>query len=193
MLNEATNLKLALRGAAKAKLAPLSLTDRAIASAQARALLRRQAAWKTACSVLFFASLPTELNVWPLLQEALAAGKIVALPRYVLGSYTACAIEHPDTDVEVGHFNIREPLSFCPRIPMKRLDLALVPGVAFDVHGGRLGRGKGFYDRMLAAMSGTICGVGFDQQIVPNLPMEPHDIRVNCILTPTRWLEGLEG
>ena len=67
--------------------------------------------------------------------------------------------------------------------------MILVPGVAFDLHGRRLGRGKGFYDQLLAGVRGTTCGVAFDVQVVRELPQEPHDARVNCILTPTRWLE----
>jgi 5-formyltetrahydrofolate cyclo-ligase len=67
--------------------------------------------------------------------------------------------------------------------------LVLVPGVAFDSHGRRLGRGKGFYDQLLAFVRGTKCGVAFDEQIVPEIPIEPHDVRLNCILTPTRWIE----
>jgi 5-formyltetrahydrofolate cyclo-ligase len=65
----------------------------------------------------------------------------------------------------------------------------LVPGVAFDLHGRRLGRGKGFYDRLLADVRGKTCGVAFDEQIVREVPVEPHDSDVNCILTPTRWIE----
>ena len=68
-------------------------------------------------------------------------------------------------------------------------DLILVPGVAFDLHGRRLGRGKGFYDQLLAAVRGTTCGVAFEQQMVREVPVEPHDIHLNSILTPTRWIE----
>jgi 5-formyltetrahydrofolate cyclo-ligase len=61
--------------------------------------------------------------------------------------------------------------------------------VAFDLHGRRLGRGKGFYDRLLARTRGTKCGVAFDEQIVAKITVEPHDAQVNCLLTPTRWIE----
>jgi 5-formyltetrahydrofolate cyclo-ligase len=67
--------------------------------------------------------------------------------------------------------------------------LILVPGVAFDLRGYRLGRGKGFYDQLLAAVRGPTCGVGFDEQIVDAVPVEPHDVRLSCLLTPTRWIE----
>jgi 5-formyltetrahydrofolate cyclo-ligase len=67
--------------------------------------------------------------------------------------------------------------------------LVLVPGVAFDLRGRRLGRGKGFYDRLLADAGGLKCGVAFDEQIVTEIPVEPHDVSVDCILTPTRWIQ----
>jgi 5-formyltetrahydrofolate cyclo-ligase len=164
--------------------------ERAAASAQARAALAAQALWKEAQSVLFFAPLPEELDVWPLLAAALAAGKKVALPCFVAETrtYVACQIQNPETDLEVGHFGIREPGQQCSRLSSNRLDLILVPGVAFDLQGRRLGRGKGYYDALLTALSGTACGVAFDQQIVTEVPVEPHDVRVNCLLTPTRWV-----
>jgi 5-formyltetrahydrofolate cyclo-ligase len=71
-----------------------------------------------------------------------------------------------------------------------RLDLVLVPGIGFDVSGRRLGRGQGFYDRLLAGIAGTKCGVAFDQQVVGQIPAEKHDASMNFILTPTRWLEA---
>jgi 5-formyltetrahydrofolate cyclo-ligase len=66
--------------------------------------------------------------------------------------------------------------------------LALVPGVVFDQEGRRLGRGKGFYDRLLPSVGGPLCGVAFDWQVLPAIPVEPHDHVLNYILTPSRWL-----
>jgi 5-formyltetrahydrofolate cyclo-ligase len=183
--------KRALRQKVRAELANMTDAERATASAQARALLAAQPRWQRARSVLFFAPLPEELDVWPLLVEALAAGKTVCLPRFAAekNHYIACQVENPATDLKPGQFGIREPVEGCAPIPLKRLDLILVPGIAYDLHGRRLGRGKGFYDRLLAGVRGTTCGVAFDLQIVRELPVEPHDAHVDCILTPTRWLE----
>ena len=68
-----------------------------------------------------------------------------------------------------------------------RLDLALVPGIGFTLDGGRLGRGKGYYDRLLAEVPVMKCGVAFECQIADEFPLESHDVQLNCILTPTRW------
>jgi len=154
-------------------------------------LLQQQTSWKSAGPVLFFAPLPAEPDIWPLFEEALRSGKTVALPRFSsqTQSYAAGVVQNPQTDLQSGQFGIREPGLSCPEIPLNRLDLVLVPGVAFDARGGRLGRGKGFYDRLLAAVNGTKCGVAFDEQIVDAIPVGPMDVRVNCILTPTRWIE----
>jgi 5-formyltetrahydrofolate cyclo-ligase len=142
--------------------------------------------------VLFYAPLPEELDVWPLLAGALAAGKTALLPRFIpeQNHYVACHITDALRDVRIGKFGIREPHEHCERIPLKRLDLILAPGIAFDVRGHRLGRGRGFYDRLLAVLQGPACGVAFDQQIVSHIPCEPHDVRLSCILTPTRWQCG---
>jgi len=115
----------------------------------------------------------------------------MALPRFdsSRNSYIASRIQEPETELRPGKFGIREPVEGCEEVALKRLDLILAPGLAFDLHGRRLGRGKGIYDRLLATASGTSCGVAFDEQIVGGIPVEEHDIHVNRILTPTRWIE----
>ena len=183
--------KAGLRQQVRQRLKALTPQQREAASLQINARLRQQAIWSSAGSILFFAPMPAEPDIWPLLEEALLAGKTVALPRFSsqTQSYIACVVRNPQTDLQSGQFGIREPGLSCPEFPLNRLDLVLVPGVAFQSDGCRLGRGKGFYDRLLAAVRGTKCGVAFDEQIVGAIPVGPLDIRVNCIVTPTRWVE----
>jgi len=64
----------------------------------------------------------------------------------------------------------------------------LVPGVGFSPSGGRLGRGRGYYDRMLADLPGVRCGVAFDLQVISELPLEPHDARLDHLVTPSLCL-----
>jgi 5-formyltetrahydrofolate cyclo-ligase len=181
--------KAALRAQLNALLKDMPAEERASCSRQACSRLEQQTVWQQANSILFYAPLPAELDLWPLLLQALATGKQICLPRFEpeQGAYAACLIEDVARDLQPGKFGIREPREGCPKIPLNRLDLILVPGIAFDLNGRRLGRGMGFYDRLLASLDGPTCGVAFDQQIVNHVPAEPHDIRLSCILTPTRW------
>jgi 5-formyltetrahydrofolate cyclo-ligase len=183
--------KSALRRDIRSRLKAMSPQQRATASARACALLEQQTVWKQAELIFFYAPLPEELDIWPLLGDSLAAGKTVTLPRFDSATkrYIACQVQDLSKDLSHGQFGIREAGEHCIAVPPNRLDLVLVPGVAFDLQGRRLGRGKGFYDQMLATVRGTTCGVAFDEQIVDTIPVEPHDIHLNCILTPTRWIE----
>jgi 5-formyltetrahydrofolate cyclo-ligase len=183
--------KQALRALARARVAGLSSEYRAAAAAQVVVSLASRPEWARASSVLLFAPLPDELDAWPLVELALMAGKTVALPAFVpeTNSYAARQIVDGARDIVLGKFGVREPADACVEVPLNQLDLVLVPGLAFDARGGRLGRGKGFYDRLLAGVRGTKCGVAFDEQLVDAVPVGPHDIRLNCILTPTRWIE----
>ena len=189
--NTLLNRKAALRQEIGDILDEMSPEKRASASLQACALLREKPVWRQARSILFYAPMPGELDVWPLFEEAVQAGKLAALPRYIAAtqSYAACQVRDLGSYLKPGQFGIREPLPSCPEIELNRLDFVLVPGVAFDLHGRRLGRGKGFYDRLLPAVRGQTCGAAFDEQIVSEVPVEPRDVRLSCILTPTRWIE----
>jgi 5-formyltetrahydrofolate cyclo-ligase len=191
MQPKGTSAKGLLRREVRAALAKIPGEQKAIASESARRLLSQQVVWQKARAVLFFAPTPDEVDIWPLLEIALGEGKIAALPRFVPESagYTACRVQNLTQEIRAGHYNIREPAATCAEAALNRLDLILVPGVAFDLHGRRLGRGKGFYDQMLATVRGTTCGVAFEEQIVREVPVEPHDIHLNCILTPRRWIE----
>ncbi len=183
--------KVALRTEVRVWLAQMSSSERLAASERACGLLRRQPLWQAARCILGYAPTRQELDVWPVLLEALRSGKTVALPRFEprLEVYKACQVEDLAQDLAPGKFGIREPVARCATVALNRLDLILAPGIAFDLHGRRLGRGKGYYDRLLADTHGRTCGVAYDQQIVPAVPVGPHDIHLNCILTPTRWIE----
>jgi 5-formyltetrahydrofolate cyclo-ligase len=139
--------------------------------------------------LLGYLALKNEINLRPAFASAESEGRTVALPRYVLeeGLYCAAVPERGAALVE-GAFGISEPGPEATVFPLNQLDLVLVPGLAFDPRGRRLGRGKGFYDRLLAQVSGVKCGVALDEQILEELPAEPHDIIMDYILTPTRWL-----
>jgi len=181
-------LKSALRQMIRTQLDKISPAVRAVESA---ALCERlQAQMPSAHTILFFAPLPDELDVWPVLELSLALGTNCALPFFdpAKKTYGAKIINQLATDIAIGKFGVREPAAGCAEIPLDRFDLILVPGLAFDLSGNRLGRGKGFYDRILKEASGIKCGVGYDFQLLEKIPTEPHDAPVDFMLTPARCL-----
>ena len=181
--------KSALRTRIQAGLKKITTDERKQLSSQACERLKRQTVWRNANSVLLYVPFADELDVWELASEILAGGKILTLPQFrpERGDYIAAEVKSAEKGLKTGQFGIREPDASCPPIELKRLDLALVPGVAFDFAGRRLGRGKGFYDQLLKLARGTTVGVAFDEQIVSEVPVGSNDVRVNCILTPMRW------
>lgn len=126
-----------------------------------------------------------ELNLDPCITALLAGGRAVACP-VVDWARRELHFErlHELHTVRVGEKNIREPTSG-EVVPIGEIDLLLVPGVAFDRSGHRLGRGGGFYDRILAdpALRAMRCGVAFECQMVERVPTEQHDQLVQVIVT----------
>jgi 5-formyltetrahydrofolate cyclo-ligase len=179
-------LKAELRKNIRAALERISPAVRAVESIDL--CDRLEAQLRSARSILFFAPLADELDVWPLLEKLLTAGKICALPFFnaATQTYSARRVQNLAADISIVKFGVREPAANCPEIPPEKFDLILVPGVAFDWNGNRLGRGRGFYDRLLKQIRGVKCGVGFDFQLLGKIPTEPHDARMNFIVTPTR-------
>jgi 5-formyltetrahydrofolate cyclo-ligase len=187
--------KAQLRARLRATLAATPHETLIRASEQIRRRLAQTAVWQNARSLLLYAALPREVDLGPLMEAALAAGRVIALPRFLpaLGTYEAATIKNPAQDLVTGAFGVREPAPHCPALPLNQLDLAVVPGLGFDEAGRRLGRGRGFYDRLLASVRGARCGVAFEFQVVPAMPAEPHDIALNWLVTPTRTLEFPAG
>jgi 5-formyltetrahydrofolate cyclo-ligase len=184
-------LKSALRREMRQRLGLLTPSQREAASRALCARLQQQTVWLSARTILFFAPTALEPDIWPLLETALAQGRTVALPRFVPehNAYEPAAVRDPARDLVTGRFRIREPAPACAAVATEQFDLVLVPGVAFDARGHRLGRGKGYYDRLLARTPGRKCGVAFEEQLVDAVPVEPGDVRVDCIVTPARWLD----
>lgn len=173
------------RAEARAIVAGLSSADRAAQASQLATTILASPEWHSARKLLLFVPLPDEIDLRPLIAVALAAGKRVALPSFNpdSGVYLAREIRDPEKDLVVGRFKIPEPREHCRVLPVSELDYVLVPGLMFDVAGGRLGRGKGFYDRLLQQTTGRKLGVGFREQLGPLVPTEPHDQRLDGVIT----------
>ena len=181
--------KTALRAEIRAKLEKIPPAVRAVESVELCDRLKAQ--MQSANNILFFAPLADELDIWPVLELSLALGCTCALPFFDAEkkAYGARVLNTLAKDIVIGKFGVREPAATCAEMPLNTFDLVLVPGMAFDLHGGRLGRGQGFYDRLLAQVSGVKCGLAYDFQLVAEVPSEPHDAKVDFIFTPSWGLK----
>ena len=139
--------------------------------------------WRAAGTVLLYHPLPGEVDTTLLLDNAMNMGKRVLLPK-VVGDELELHVYTPDA-LQRGAYGIMEPTG--PLFPPNfypSIDLAVIPGVAFDRHGARLGRGKGYYDRLLPQLSNAYrIGICFPFQMLEHLPSEPHDVLMNEIVS----------
>lgn len=140
-------------------------------------------AFGSARIVAVYAALPDEVPLDAVVAAALASGRVVAMPR-MQGDRLRFARVESWRALERGRFGIPEPPAAAAEVSFARGDLVLLPGVAFDAHGGRLGRGGGHYDRALAALPSMphLVGVGFAFQLVASVPMDVHDRRVEAVV-----------
>ncbi len=175
-----------LRTHLKANLAALSADEIHQRSRQACDLLADQPEFERCETVMVFLSLPTEINTAPLVLRAWQDGKRVLAPRVSWEQRRMMPVEIRSLteDIEDTQWNLRQPLQGDP-VPLSMIDLVVVPGLGFDRAGNRLGRGRGFYDRFLAhsEFAGSTCAVAFEEQIVEAIPADPHDIRVDMLIT----------
>ncbi len=140
-------------------------------------------------TILFYASIKNEVQTLAAIKRALALGKRVVLPVTEHGSKELGLYELTSADeLKAGHLGIPEP-SRSKKVDPADIDLIIVPGVAFDLHGDRLGYGIGYYDRLLKKTTAHKIALAFDFQVVPALPREEHDVRVDKIITESGVIE----
>ncbi|MBL9168632.1 MAG: 5-formyltetrahydrofolate cyclo-ligase [Verrucomicrobiales bacterium] len=181
-LNAAANL----HSEEERRLASVSLCERLLAAP----------VWRAAHRILAFHPMRLEPDIRPVLDAALREEKVLALPRFLRAEdrYEPVRVRDLEGDLQAGVMGILEPRAECPVIPINHLDLVLVPGLGFDLRFGRVGRGRGYYDRLLAGLEGgNKCGVTFDWQVILAVPMQAHDVPVDFLVTPTRWLSRVVG
>ncbi len=150
-----------------------------------RRKLVRLAAFRKAKTVFCYVSLPYEVETRRLIEQMLDAGKRVVVPRVVRRQLLLSELRDPDEELSPGAFGVLEPRPQARRpVRPKELDLAIVPGLAFDRLGRRLGHGLGYFDRLLARVprDTPTVGVCFSFQLVDRLPAGPHDRPVHRVL-----------
>ncbi len=169
----------------------LPLAERRARSARIAARLFVLPEVQGAERVLFYASLPEEVDTWPLLEAWLRGGRVPLLPGLDGrgGPLRAAPILDLAADLKPGAFGILEPdPDRTGTVEWASIQVAVLPGLAFDLRGYRLGRGAGHYDRSLAALlpEARRIGLAFECQVVQRLPVEPHDIPVDLVVTEER-------
>lgn len=187
--------------AAKAELRARLRTERAVIAAELRSAwsaaiaARAQGldAWRRAESVqLFIGALPGEVETWDLAAACLAAGKALVCPRIagVAGERLELRRVEELNALARSDWGLWEPSPDCALVEPQAIDLALLPGLAFDLQGGRLGLGRGFYDRLLRETAAERVGLCFELQIVPSTPMDRGDERVARVVTELRVIDA---
>jgi len=157
-------------------------------SVRACHLLFEQPEYLKAEVVMVFLSLSGEMDTSPLVLHCWQKQKRVLAPKVSWNQRRMMPVEIRSLtdDLVVSGMGIREPIAGIP-FPIALIDLVIVPGLGFDEYGNRLGRGRGFYDRFLAHpdFHGVACGLAFEQQVLPQIPIGPLDRHVHMLVTDT--------
>ena len=132
-----------------------------------------------------------EVNTRGILDRCLGYNKIVVLPAFNMETYQMklMKLDNLETDLKTGPRGILEPdPANCKVVPIERIDIAIIPGVALDEKGGRIGSGEGSYDRLIPKLPITTrkVSLALECQIIPQVPMESHDKYVDIIITEKR-------
>ncbi|HEX4609440.1 MAG TPA: 5-formyltetrahydrofolate cyclo-ligase [Urbifossiella sp.] len=155
-------------------------------------------AYHAAKTVMWYVDAGSEVRTRHTLPEALTHGKRVVVPWCIVetNELELFLLEDMSELVE-GAYKILEPKDDLRTLPAKKvqpeeLDLVMVPGTAFDPRGGRMGQGKGYYDRLLARAraDAPLVALAFDCQIFDEIPVAPHDVFMDQVLTETRTITG---
>lgn len=141
--------------------------------------LEKTAAFLMSERIMMYHSLPDELSTHAFLRKW-NGKKRFYLPR--VNGVDLEVLPYEESRLELGSFHIEEPTGKDVTDPSE-IEMVVVPAVAFDRKGKRLGRGKGFYDRFLQSTKATKVGVGYEFQLVEELPAEPHDVAMDIVIT----------
>lgn len=190
--------KRALRARILARRDAFSAIERAAASSAICSTLAILPDFQAANQVLLTVPFGSETDTRPLLEHALASDKLVLLPRVDREArmLELRQVQDLERDLAPGRWNIPEPRpEFCRLADPWQIDWVLVPGVAFDHYGGRLGYGGGFYDRLLPLLRPEVqrAAAAFSLQLVDRVPRGKHDLAVDLIVTEEGLLETLDS
>jgi len=144
--------------------------------------------WTT---LFIYVNFRSEVETLELIRRSLGQGMRVAVPLVDASAVRMIPllIKDPEHDLVPGYYNIPEPdPARCKRVESSEIDAAVIPGSVFDIQGGRLGYGGGYYDRFLVndAPQAKRIGLAFELQVVDKVPVEPHDQPLDILITEKR-------
>ena len=143
--------------------------------------------YKTAKTIMAYVSLNIEVNTQNYIKNEILKGEKILLVPYLENDQIKASIVEDFNDLEIGNYGVLEPID--KKNYDNKIDIILIPGLAFDKKGFRLGFGKGYYDKFLKNHEDSIkIGLGFEEQIIDSLPIEPHDVAVDMIITEKKIL-----
>lgn len=140
---------------------------------------------------LLFVDAENEVPSETIIKKAYEYGKIVILPAFDTETFEMklLKVDDPEKDLTTGPRGIMEPdPSRCKQVPIDCIDIAIIPGIAMDEKGGRIGSGEGYYDRLIPKLPITTRKVGLvmESQVITQIPMESHDKHVDIVITEKR-------
>lgn len=148
--------------------------------------LFKSAEFKHAKVIMFYVSKSYEVNTHDMIDEAILMGKIVVVPKTIKNKEMLSIYEISSrSELKAGNMGIMEPHETCSESCVEKIDMVVVPGIAFDKSGHRIGHGKGYYDRFLKDVHEKthIIGVSFSFQIVDKIPTNTTDFPVEKIIS----------
>ena len=186
--------KSAMRAHVRDRIRGVDAGAREAASRRACERLASDRRFADASSVMLYMPMRSELDVTPLAMAALSQGKRVSVPRTdtATGTLTPIGVgSFSEASMPADAMGVRTPAGG-PEVAADSLDLVVVPGMAFDRSGHRLGRGAGYYDRFLSRLSPhtATAGICFDEQLVEAVPHGDHDRTVDCVFTPSHTISA---
>ena len=191
--SDSSNKKKRLRDEIIRRLEAFKGEEKDLASAQVCRVLREAAPLFEARCIGIYAAVQWEIDVTPMVEDTRFADSALVMPRWnsVQNEYEFARVESLD-QLGAGRFGIAEPSQEATLVGRQTIDAVLVPGLAFTRSGARLGRGGGYYDRLLEACSAVKVGVCHDCQLVDEIPREAWDREMNFVATPTQWISAAD-
>ncbi len=159
----------------------LSIKEKQTAAEEVFNRLEILDSFKRSNNILVYHSLPDELPTTDFINKWQST-KNLFLPR--VNGDDLEILPYRKSELQTGSFDIEEPIGN-DIVDVDKIDLIIVPAVGYDKSGNRLGRGKGYYDRMMKSSKAVKIGIGYDFQLFDALPIEPHDIPVDIVITQT--------